>query len=113
MVLDACLVQRQPLVIGSGQLGIRRAGLFCLLGDRLDGCRAIDGLLGAGDVGQPSSSSLAYDDSISLASLGGGDDGRMAGLVFSGHQRGSSYCCFAQLNMLAGEASDEEGNSGG
>lgn len=32
----------------------------------------------------------------------------MAGLVFSGSQRGSSYCCFAQLNMFAGGTADEE-----
>lgn len=53
LVLDACLIWRQPLVVGSGQLGIRRAGLLCLLGDRFDGGRAVDGLLGAGDIGQP------------------------------------------------------------
>jgi hypothetical protein len=95
-------------VVGSGQFGIRRAGLFCLLGDRLNGGRAVDGLLGAGDVGQPGSFSLANDDLISRARHLGGGTKEMAGLVFSCRQRGSSYCCFAQLNMLAGGTSDEE-----
>lgn len=64
-------------MVGSGQLGIRRVGLLDLLRDRFDGGRAVDGLLGAGDIGQPGGGSLAPEDSISSRQ-------EMAGLVFSG-----------------------------
>lgn len=70
-------------MVGSGQFGIRRAGLLCLLGDRFDGGRAVDGLLGAGDVGQPGRFSLAYDDLISRAKhFGGGDEKNGGACVF-------------------------------
>jgi hypothetical protein len=49
--LDTGRVDCVPLHVISGQLGV---GLcLCLLADGLDGRGAIDGLLGAGDVGQP------------------------------------------------------------
>lgn len=49
--LDAGRVDCDPLHVILGQLGV---GLgLCLLADGLDSGRPIDGLLGAGDVGQP------------------------------------------------------------
>ncbi len=49
--LDASGLQRLPLEVIAGSLSVwLRLGL---LGDRLDRGGAIDGLLGAGDVGQP------------------------------------------------------------
>lgn len=68
-------------MVGSGQLAIRRARLLYLLGDGFDGRRAIDGLLGAGDVGQPKESSFPLAIVIRfLASLGGADKGEWRGL---------------------------------
>lgn len=82
LVFDACLVQRQPGVVGPGQLAIRRVGLLCLLGNGLDGRWAIDGLLGAGDVGQPDESSFPLAIVIRfLVKPWRGGQGRMAGLV--------------------------------
>lgn len=66
-------------MVGSGQFGIRRVRLLCLLSNRFDGSRAVDGLLGAGDVGQPGSVGLAYDDSISRAKPWRGDEARNGG----------------------------------
>lgn len=68
-------------MVGSGQFGIRRVRLLCLLSNRFDGSRAVDGLLGAGDVGQPKESSFPLAIVIRfLASLGGVDKGEWRGL---------------------------------
>lgn len=49
--LDAGRVHGNPLQVIFLELGVGRLG--GLLGDWLDGFGAIDGLLGAGDVGEP------------------------------------------------------------
>lgn len=65
-------------MVGSGQLGVRGARLLGLLGHRLDSSRAIDGLLGAGDVGQPKASRLSVSNAVVRffgQTLGGADKG--------------------------------------
>lgn len=109
LVFDACLVQRQPGVVGPGQLAIRRVGLLCLLGNGLDGRWAIDGLLGAGDVGQPRGQQLSISNRHSI--FGKTLEGwtrENGGACALGARRGDSYCCFAQLNMLAGVSDGDE-----
>jgi hypothetical protein len=55
--LDTGRVDCDPLHVIPGQLGV---GLgLCLLADGLDGRGSIDGLLGAGDIGQPELQSAA------------------------------------------------------
>jgi len=55
--LDTGRVDCDPLHVIPGQLGV---GLgLCLLADGLDGRGSIDGLLGAGDIGQPEVQSAA------------------------------------------------------
>lgn len=55
--LDIGRVHLLPLEVLTGELGVGRLGR--LLGDGLDGRGPIDGLLGAGDVGQPSTGQQA------------------------------------------------------
>jgi hypothetical protein len=65
--LDTGRVDCEPLHVISGQLGV---GLgLCLLADGLDGRGSIDGLLGAGDVGQPEEQSAAAMQSLFGRSL--------------------------------------------
>jgi len=47
--LDICVVKRHPLEVLLGQLGVGR--LVALLSNRLNGLRAVFGLLGAGNRG--------------------------------------------------------------
>lgn len=49
--LDARRVQRDPFEVVPGELG--KGHFFGLVGDRSNGRGPVDGLLGAGDVGQP------------------------------------------------------------
>ena len=75
--LDASRVDCEPFHVILGQLGIGRG--LCLLADGLDGRRSVDGLLSAGDVGQPGLRSVAVESACS----------------------GAAYCCFAQFIILA------------
>ena len=49
--LDVCVIQGLPFQVLLGQLGERRVA--CILPNRLDSLRTIDGLLGTGNCGQP------------------------------------------------------------
>lgn len=65
--LDAGRVDCDPLHVILGQLGV---GLgLCLLADGLDGRGSVDGLLGAGDIGQPALQSAAAMQSLFGRSL--------------------------------------------
>lgn len=84
--LDASRSHGLPFQIVSSEFGI--GSRLCFLSDRLDGRRAIDGLLGAGDIGQPEEV---------LATWRGGN---RKGLL--------SHCCLAQLNMVVAVTVGEE-----
>lgn len=65
--LDTGRVDCDPLHVILGQLGV---GLgLCLLADGLDGRRSVDGLLSAGDIGQPEIQSVAGMRSLFRHSL--------------------------------------------
>lgn len=51
LCLDVGVVESLPFQVLLGQLGKRRVA--CILSDRLDGFRAVNGLLGTGNGGQP------------------------------------------------------------
>jgi hypothetical protein len=51
LCLDIGVIEGLPLQVVLGQLGVGRVA--CILANRLDGFRAVDGLLGAGNRGQP------------------------------------------------------------
>lgn len=65
--LDTSRVDCDPLHVILGQLGVRLG--LCLLADGLDSRGSIDGLLGAGDIGQPEVRSVAGMQSLVRRSL--------------------------------------------
>ena len=92
--LDVGVVESLPLEVLLGQLGVRRVA--CILANRLDGFRAVDGLLGTGDRGQPVNVSIHISCSVRTSSL-------VSRITRGRYGEGFTHADLAQLNIVRDE----------